>query len=179
MVWSLSQRSIEPARQMDNHAASLTLTPLRQRLSIDGMFAAPRILADGEVEAIGWLLIILVIVVLLFVAVMFIRKHFRESDEASTTEAAPFALDALRDLLRQGKLTQEEYDRLRNQMVEKLKPNTLSLADIRRMLQNEEIGIDEYERLKAQIVASMKDPSIPYPNKPKPQNPDTPDQKSP
>lgn len=143
------------------------------------MFAAPRFLADGEVEAVGWLLIILVIVVLLFVAVVFIRKHFQEGEDAPETESAPFALDSLRELLRQGKLTQEEYDRLRGQMVEKLKPSTLGLADIRRMLQNEEIGIDEYERLKAQIIASMKNPSIPYPDKPKPQNPDTPDQKSP
>lgn len=143
------------------------------------MFAAPQLLAEGEVEAIGWLLIILVMVVLLFVAFVFVRKYFREDDEPQSADSAPFGLDALRDLLRQGKLTQEEFDRLRAQMVEKLKPATLSLGDIRRMLRDEEIGLDEYESLKAQIVAAMKDSSIPYPDKPKPRDPGTPDSKNP
>lgn len=133
------------------------------------MRAAPYLLAAGEVEAIGWLLIILVIVVLLFVAAIFIRKHFRE--DTSTTESAPFDLGDLKSLVRQGKLTQEEYDRLRAQMVEKLKPTTLSLPDLRRMLQNGEIGPDEYERLKAQVIAAMKDSSVPYPDRPKPKDP--------
>ncbi|GEM_PF-6016209 len=138
------------------------------------MFAAPQLLATGEVEAIGWLLIILVMVVLAFIAFVFVRRHYWEEDKPQSTDSAPFGLDALRDLLRQGKLTQEEFDRLRAQMVEKLKPATLSLADIRRMLKNEEIGLDEYERLKAQIVAAMKDSSIPYPDRPKPRDPGTP-----
>ncbi len=134
------------------------------------MSAAPQILAEGEVQAVGWLLIILVLVVVLFVAAIFVRKHYRETDEAIGATPVPFSLDALKDLLRQGKLTQEEYDRLRTGLVEKLKPRTLGLADIRRMLQNEEIGIDEYEKLKARIIASMKDSSIPYPERPRPAN---------
>ena len=138
------------------------------------MFAAPQLLATGEVEAIGWLLIILVMVVLLFIAFVFVRRYYREEDQPESTNSAPFGLEALRDLLRQGKLTQEEFDRLRAQMVEKLKPATLSLADIRRMLKDEEIGLDEYERLKAQIVSAMKDSSIPYPSKPKSSDPKNP-----
>ncbi len=143
------------------------------------MIAAPQLLASNEAEAVGWLMIILVILVLGFVAVIFVRKRLREADDTPSAAPAPFALDALRDLLRQGKLTQEEFDRLRGQIVEKLQPTTLSLADIRRMLQNEEIGLDEYERLKAQIVAAMKDSSIPYPQKPKPKEPGGPDPKNP
>ncbi len=143
------------------------------------MLAAPQLLADGEAEAVGWLLLILIIVVLGFVAVIFIRKYYHEADESTTAAPAPFTMDALKGLLRQGKLTQEEFDRLRSQLVEKLKPTTLSLADIRRMLQNEEIGIDEYEKLKAQIVAAMKDSSIPYPQKPKTKEPGQSDQNSP
>ena len=73
------------------------------------MFAAPQLLATGEVEAIGWLLIILVMVVLAFIAFVFVRRHYWEEDKPQSTDSAPFGLDALRDLLRQGKLTQEEF----------------------------------------------------------------------
>lgn len=132
------------------------------------MPAAFHLLAAGEVQAIGWLLILLVLVVLGFVAVIFIRRHYHEDEEPLASNSAPFAIGDLRDLLRQGKLTQEEYDRLHAQMVEKLKPTTLSLGDIRKMLQNGEISPEEYERLKAQIVAAMKDSSLPYPERPKP-----------
>lgn len=74
-------------------------------------------------EALFWLIIILLLIVVLMVAFVFVRRYFRDdaSDLSSTT---PFTLGDLRQLLREGKLTQEEYDRLRQQIIAVAKKDT-------------------------------------------------------
>lgn len=67
------------------------------------------------VDAVGWLLVIFVLIIILFMAVTFLRKRLRAVDEAVDQPA--FTLGDLRQLVKQGKLTQAEYDRLRDKMV--------------------------------------------------------------
>lgn len=125
---------------------------------------------SSPLDAVPWLLLVLVVVILLFVAVVFIRRYLR-TDDGPSTPSAPFALGDLRALVKQGKLTEEEFGRLKAQIAEKLKPTTLSLGDVRQMLKDGQIGLDEFERLKAQVMAAMKDPTLPYPERPKPKDP--------
>jgi hypothetical protein len=73
-------------------------------------------------EALGWSLVIIVLLLAAFAGVMYLRKWLREPDEPS--EASTFTLGDLRRYLREGKLTQEEYDRLRGQIVAVAKKDT-------------------------------------------------------
>lgn len=75
------------------------------------------------VEAIFWLIIILALIVVLMVAFVFVRRYFRD-EPADLSSTTPFTLGDLRQLLKQGKLTQEEYDRLREQIIASAKKDT-------------------------------------------------------
>lgn len=74
-------------------------------------------------EAFFWLIIILVMIVVLMVAFVFVRKYFRD-DASDLSTTVPFTLGDLRQLLREGKLTQEEYERLRQQIIAVAKKDT-------------------------------------------------------
>lgn len=71
-------------------------------------------------DAIFWLLIIFVVIILFFFGVTFLRRHFGSADESAGKEA--FSLGGLRSMLKNGQITQEEYDRLRDHTVAAVKP---------------------------------------------------------
>ena len=67
-------------------------------------------------EAITWLIVILVAVVLLMIVFVFVRRYY-QSESGAMSESAIFSLGDLRRLLKEGRLTQGEYDRLRDHIV--------------------------------------------------------------
>lgn len=74
--------------------------------------------ADGEsgvFDVLFAVLLVLVGVALLIGVVAVIRKRFAAADEADP--AAGFSLGSLRQLVKAGKMTQEEYDRAKEQIV--------------------------------------------------------------
>lgn len=78
----------------------------------------------GASAAMFWLLVILAMVVVLFVVATLVRRHFY-SDRPPAT-GSPFTLGELRELHRQKKITQEEYDRLKAQLIGRLGPGNSS-----------------------------------------------------
>lgn len=60
-----------------------------------------------------WLAVLVVVTLLGWVVAMLLRRRFREPDAAE----APFTLDGLRALRRQGKITDEEFERARQVIV--------------------------------------------------------------
>lgn len=66
-------------------------------------------------EVFGWLLVLFVLLIAGFMGVMYLRKWLNSTVESETPE--PFTLGDLRSLLKQRKLTQEEFDRLRDQTI--------------------------------------------------------------
>ncbi len=60
-----------------------------------------------------WLFVLVVVTILGWVVAMLIRRQFREPDSGD----APFTLDGLRSLRRQGKITDEEFERARQVIV--------------------------------------------------------------
>lgn len=82
------------------------------------------------VEAIGWLLLIFILVIAGFLAVTYLRKRLQTDEDPA--EGSAFTLGDLRNLVKQGKLTQEEYDRLRAGIVAAAKkdaPDPLARPD--------------------------------------------------
>ena len=70
-------------------------------------------------DALFWLLIILLLVIGLFIGVGFIRRYFHSSTPAEVEST--FSLGDLRKMLRDGRLSQEEFDRLKSQIITTLK----------------------------------------------------------
>jgi uncharacterized membrane protein len=66
-------------------------------------------------DAFLWLLVIFVLLIAMFIGVSWLRRYFRSSDTASPDE--PFTLGDLRSMLKRGQISQEEYDRLREQII--------------------------------------------------------------
>ena len=80
----------------------------------------PIILAAGEGDAFFMGLLLLAALVALFMAFMWFRKWFKAEQE--TTADEPFSLEDLRQMLQDGRLTQDEFTRLKDQMIATLKP---------------------------------------------------------
>lgn len=76
------------------------------------------ILAAGDANiggVIGWSLVLFALVIGGFFAVIFIRKWVSQED---TSSKVGFTLGDMREMLRNGQITQEEYDKAKNQMIE-------------------------------------------------------------
>jgi hypothetical protein len=72
------------------------------------------------VQAIFWLLLLMGLVLAGFFGVVILRRRLKE--DQPTNPAETFTLGDLRQLLRQGQITQAEYDTLHDQIVHALKP---------------------------------------------------------
>ncbi len=81
----------------------------------------------AEVQAFAWLLVILVLLVLLFIGFSFIRKYFKS--DAVDTPAEAFTLADVRDLFKQGKITQAEFDQLKQHVIAMTQAESSKPAD--------------------------------------------------
>ena len=72
-----------------------------------------------SVDALFWLLVILVLIVVMFFGISMLRRWVRSTDESPAAQT--FTLGDLRSMLKRGQITQEEYDRLRNQIISTVK----------------------------------------------------------
>ena len=82
--------------------------------------------ASGMAGALGWSLVLIVLVVAAFFAVVRLRGWLRDDD---TPPSAGFSLTDLRQLHRQGKMTDEEFEKARNLMVAHAKQMAEKLPD--------------------------------------------------
>lgn len=77
-------------------------------------------LALAQADAFFWLFVILILLVVMFIGVSWLRKWYKGQDKIENHP--PFSLVDLREMLRTGQLSQEEFDRLKAQMLEAMKP---------------------------------------------------------
>jgi hypothetical protein len=81
-------------------------------------------------RAIGWSLVLIVLLVLGFVAVARLRRWLKEDDdEGDAPVATGFSLSDLRRLHRQGQMTDEEFERARAKMMASAKAMAAKLPD--------------------------------------------------
>jgi hypothetical protein len=66
---------------------------------------------------IGWSLVLILLVIGGAAGVMWLRRWLKEDDLPTTTGGIGFTLSDLRQLHREGKMTDEEYERARSKMV--------------------------------------------------------------
>ena len=85
-------------------------------------------LADGmdAVRVIGWSLVLIALLLVGFFAVTRLRQWMKEDD---APVSIGFTLSDLRDLRRQGKMSEEEYERARAKMMAGAKAMTSKLPD--------------------------------------------------
>ena len=69
----------------------------------------------AEVQAFVWLLLILVTLVALFIGFAFLRRYFRAQSSETPDEA--FTLADLRSLLKHGKITNAEFEQLKQHVI--------------------------------------------------------------
>ena len=86
------------------------------------------ILADGSgiISVIGWSLVLIVLLLAGFFAVSKLR-HWLQNDEPAVSIG--FTLSDLRQLHREGKMTDEEYEKARSKMMAGAKAMTSKLPD--------------------------------------------------
>jgi hypothetical protein len=77
--------------------------------------------------AIGWSLVLVVFVVVGFFAIVRLRQWLKSDDEPAATGG--FSLGALRELHRQGKMTDEEFEKARSLIVAGAKKMAEKLPD--------------------------------------------------
>jgi len=71
-------------------------------------------------EVFIWLLLLLGLIIVLMIVFVSLRRLLRD-DGAPQAGVTAFSLGDLRQLLKEGKLTQEEHDRLKQQIVDAAK----------------------------------------------------------
>jgi hypothetical protein len=92
------------------------------------MHASDSILGQsGAGGAIGWSIVLIVLVVIALVGVMRLRKWFQEEDLPSG--GIGFTLSDLRQLHREGKMSDEEFERARSKMVQAGRTLAANLPD--------------------------------------------------
>src|SRR5262245_20342086 len=85
-------------------------------------------LAQSELgRAIGWSLVIVALIVVAFFAVMYLRRWLQEEDVPSG--GIGFTLSDLKQLHREGKMTDEEFQRAHSKMMAGAKAMTENLPD--------------------------------------------------
>jgi hypothetical protein len=85
-------------------------------------------LADtGMAGAIGWSLVLIVLIIIAFFAVVRLRAWLKDDDDAPVSVG--FSLTDLRHLHRQGKMTDEEFEKARNLMVASTKRMAENIPD--------------------------------------------------
>lgn len=84
--------------------------------SILGAWPAALADADSTISAVGWSLVVAVVALVALVGVMRLRKWLKEDDVSAG--GVGFTLSDLRRLQREGKITDEEFERARSKMVE-------------------------------------------------------------
>lgn len=80
------------------------------------------LLAEEDSSGIGsilfWGVVFIVLIVAGVFVVTFIRKRFRDDVDLGTPGGGGFTLPTLRELLKEGKLTQEEFDKAKQAIIE-------------------------------------------------------------
>jgi hypothetical protein len=66
---------------------------------------------------IGWSLVLILLIIGGAAGVMWLRRWLKEEDVPTTSGGIGFTLSDLRQLHREGKMTDEEYERARSKMV--------------------------------------------------------------
>ncbi len=80
-----------------------------------------------EVQAFGWLLVILALLVFLFIVFSFVRKYFKSASVDTPAEA--FTLADVRDLFKQGKITQTEFEQLKQHVIAMTQAESAKASD--------------------------------------------------
>lgn len=84
-------------------------------------YGAVEVLAATDSVQVVWTIVALLAILFGgFVVVVLIRRYARTMT-AQTTQQEPFTLDQLRQLHQRGELSDEQYERARDRMVERLK----------------------------------------------------------
>ncbi len=78
-------------------------------------------------SAVGWSLVVIVLVVLGFIAISWLRKWMKEEDVPSG--GTGFGLSELRQMHARGDLSDEEYERARSKMTAAAKAVTANMPD--------------------------------------------------
>jgi uncharacterized membrane protein len=71
---------------------------------------------DNLVQVSGWIAVVIVLLGLFWMGWFMLRRWFRNSI-ADSEAADVWTMQELRDLLAQGKITKDEFDRMRRQIV--------------------------------------------------------------
>ena len=69
-------------------------------------------------QAAGWVLLILVVLVTALLLAMWVKRQILGRPGSRAREGAGFTLSDLRELRREGKISQEEYERTRDRIVQ-------------------------------------------------------------
>ena len=85
--------------------------------------------APNMTGAIGWSLVLIAFVVIAFFVLVRLRRWIKEDADAGPSEGIGFTLSDFRRLHREGKMTDEEFDRLRSKMVAGAKAMAQSMPD--------------------------------------------------
>jgi hypothetical protein len=78
---------------------------------------------------IGWSLVLIVLLIVGAAGVMWLRRWMKEQDLPTSTGGIGFTLSDLRQLHREGKMTDEEFERARSKMVSAGKRQADDLPD--------------------------------------------------
>ena len=73
--------------------------------------------SDGILPVFGWSLVLIALLVAGFFAIAKLRQWLKEDSDVPTGPAAGFTLSDLRQLHKQGKMTDEEFERARAKIV--------------------------------------------------------------
>ena len=89
----------------------------------------PPLLAQAEVgRAIGWSLVLIALIVVAFLGVIYLRRWLQEEDVPGSA-AIGFTLTDLKRLHREGKMTDEEFQRASEKMITAGKSMAQNLPD--------------------------------------------------
>ena len=85
--------------------------------------------APNMTGAIGWSLVLIAFVVIAFFVLVRLRRWIKEDADGEAGERIGFTLSDFRRLHREGKMTDEEFERLRSKMVAGAKAMAQSMPD--------------------------------------------------
>ena len=72
----------------------------------------------GPTSVALWTAVLVVLIVIGFVVVVAVRRHYYSGDDAAGTSAGPgFTLQQLRQMRRDGEITEQQYEKLRQHVI--------------------------------------------------------------
>ena len=91
--------------------------------------AAAILASPNAIGAIGWSLVLIAMLVLAFFGLMKLRRWIKEDVDDGPGERIGFTLSDFRRLHKEGKMTDEEFERLRTKMLAGAKSMAQNLPD--------------------------------------------------